>query len=343
VKTGELRALLSMPLYDANLFVSGLSHAQMNALRDDPRRPQFNKVLGGSYPPASTFKMIVAMAGLEAGLIDPAEKILCTGKVNVGNRNFHCWKRRGHGPMDMHNAIKQSCDIFFYEVSQRIGMEKIRNMGERLGLGAIYPLGVGGEARGILPDDAWKQKRLGDGWRTGDTLNASIGQGFVLATPLQLTVMAARLANGNHAVSPFLIIGEDAPKFEALDVNPDHLTLVKEAMHAVCEAVGGTAYRPNGMGIKGAHMAGKTGTGQVRGISTAERASGVLRGKALPWKYRDHSLFVGFAPYDNPRFAASAIVEHGGSGARKAATIVRAMLGEALRIDGYATPAEEAP
>lgn len=335
IHTGELRTLLSMPLYDANKFVSGITQADLDKLYTDPKKPEFNKVLGGTYPPASTFKMVVAMAGLEAGVINPAEQIKCTGHMEVGNRWFHCWERRGHGPVDMHNAIKQSCDTYFYEVSQRMGMDKIRTMGERMGMGEIHPLGIAGQARGILPDTAWKQRRLGEGWRTGDTLNASIGQGFVLATPLQLCVMSARIANGQKAVEPHLVVGDSVPTFENMDINLGHLALIKDAMYAVCEVPGGTAYRPDGMGIAMAKMAGKTGTGQVRGISAVERASGVISNKDLPWKYRDHSLFVGFAPYQAPRFAASCIVEHGKSGAGRAATIVRAMLGRALQSDGF--------
>ena len=335
VNTGELRALLSMPLYDANKFVSGISQADLDKLYTDPKKPEYNKVLSGTYPPASTFKMAVAMAGLEAGVINPAEQIRCKGHTQLGNRRFHCWKRRGHGPVDLHNSIKQSCDIYFYEVAQRIGMEKIRNMSERLGLGQIHPLGIAGQSRGILPDDAWKQKRLGDAWRTGDTFNASIGQGFVLVTPLQLCVMAARIANGQKAVKPHLVIGDRVPEFDTMDINIGHLDLIRDAMYAVCEVPGGTAYRPGGMGIPKAQMAGKTGTGQVRGISAAERASGVVKNRDLPWKYRDHSLFVGYAPYQAPRFAAACIVEHGQSGAGRAATIVRAMLGKALKSDGF--------
>lgn len=341
VQTGELRTLLSMPLYDANKFVSGITQADLDKLYNDPKKPEYNKVLSGTYPPASTFKMIVAMAGLEAGVINPAEQIKCTGHLELGNRRFHCWKRRGHGPVDMHNAIKQSCDIYFYEVAQRIGMEKIRSMGERMGLGQVHPLGIAGQSQGILPDNAWKRKRLGDSWRTGDTLNASIGQGFVLATPLQLCVMMARMANGQKAVEPHLVIDDAVPEFENLDINLGHLNLVRDAMYAVCEVPGGTGYSPDGMGIPKAKMAGKTGTGQVRGISTAERATGVIKSKDLPWKYRDHSLFVGYAPYQAPRFAAACIVEHGVSGSGPAATIVRAMLGRALQSDGFDAAAAE--
>ncbi len=334
VTTGELRTLLSMPTFDGNQFVLGLSNKQFKALDSDPRRPQFNKVIGGGYPPASTFKMSVMLAALEHKIIKPTDKILCTGKVHLGNRDFHCWKRRGHGLMSMHNALKQSCDVYFYEIIQRLGMDKVKPFAEKLGLGQKYQLGLGGQAKGVVPDQQWKQDKLGRAWRTGDALNASIGQGFVLSTPLQLAVMAARIANGENAISPFIVVGGETLTPEPLGINPEHLLFVQKAMHAVCEVPGGTAYKPGGLGISGIEMAGKTGTGQVRGISAAERLTGVLNNKVLPWKLRDHSIFVGYAPYENPRFAACILVEHGGSGAKLAANICRKVLGRALERDG---------
>jgi penicillin-binding protein 2 len=334
VNTGELRTLLSMPTFDGNLFVQGLTNKQFRELDSDPRRPQFNKVIGGGYPPASTFKMSVMLAALEHKVITPKDKIFCTGKVHVGNRDFHCWKRTGHGLMNMQSALQHSCDVYFYEIVQRLGMDKVKPFAEKLGLGQTYQLGLGGQAKGVVPDPKWKQDRLGSKWRTGDSLNAAIGQGFVLSTPLQLAVMAARIANGEKAVSPFIVVGDEVQTPEPLDINPDHLRLVQKAMHAVCEIPGGTAYKPDGLGIPGVEMACKTGTGQVRGISAAERLTGVLNNKVLPWKLRDHSIFVGYAPYDNPRFAACILVEHGGSGAKIAADICRKVLGRALEKDG---------
>lgn len=335
VTTGELRTLLSMPTFDGNLFVSGLSSKQFKKMDTDPRRPQFNKVIGGRYPPASTFKMAVMLAALEHKVIEPEDKIFCMGKVHVGNRDFHCWKsRRGHGLMKMHDALQQSCDVYFYEIIQRLGMDKVRPFAEKLGLGQKYQLGLGGQSKGVVPDPKWKQDKLGSAWRTGDSLNAAIGQGFVLTTPLQLAVMAARIANGKKAVSPFIVVGEEIPEPEMLGINPEHLLLVQTAMHAVCEVPRGTAYKPGGLGIPGVEMAGKTGTGQVRGISAAERRTGVLKNRALPWKLRDHSIFVGYAPYVKPRFAAGVLVEHGGSGAKLAANICRKVLGRALQRDG---------
>jgi len=334
VMTGELRTLLSMPTFDGNLFVSGLTQDDMDRLNNDEKRPQYNKVLSGGYPPASTFKMAVMLAGLESGLINPRDKVYCTQKLRLGNRTFHCWKRGGHGPMDMRDALKNSCDIYFYELSQKIGMDAIAKMGRKLGFGSAFDIGISGVKSGIMPDPAWKQARLGNEWRMGDTLNASIGQGFVLTTPLQLAVMTARLANGRKALTPNLLIGQDLEEPAPLDIDPAHIAFIQDAMWSVCEEPGGTAYRPNGLGIKGLDMAGKTGTGQVRGISATERRSRLRKNEELPWKLRDHSIFTGYAPYDAPRFAVGCVVEHGGSGAKRAASIVRAILQRALERDG---------
>ena len=333
VKTGELRVLLSMPSFDGNLFVSGLTQADMQVLNSDPRRPQFNKVIGGGYPPASTFKMVVMLAALEAG-IDPQTKTLCRGSIELGPRRFHCWKHRGHGQMNMHTALQQSCDIYFYDLIQKIGIDPVKSMGMRLGLGQVFDLGIKGQIRGVLPDERWKKRKINDAWRTGDSLNASIGQGFVLATPLQLAVMAARIANGTKAIMPSLIITKNIPMPGNLGVEEGYIQFVQDAMFSVCERPGGTAYRPGALGIKGVHMAGKTGTGQVRGISAAERKKGVVKNKFLDWKYRDHSVFVGYAPYDSPRFAVCTLVEHGGSGAGLAADFTRKILSKALKDDG---------
>ncbi|GGX60557.1 peptidoglycan glycosyltransferase [Litorimonas cladophorae] len=338
VITGELRTMLSMPTFDANLFVSGLTQADMDQLNNDPKRPQYNKAIAGGYPPASTFKMTVMLAALESGLIDPTDAVFCGGKIRLGNRNFHCWKRQGHGKMDMRDALKHSCDTYFYDISQVIGIEAIANVARRLGLGEKYQIGVGGGISGIVPDAQWKQDRLGTGWRMGDTLNSSIGQGFVLATPLQLAVMTARIANAQTAVMPQLIIGQEMEPFKSLDFDPAHIAYVRDAMWSVTSEPGGTAYRnrpfAEDSGLDGVQMAGKTGTGQVRGISMTERTSGIRHNSKLPWKLRDHSIFVGYAPFDNPKFAVGTIVEHGGSGAKRAADITRAVLGEALRRDG---------
>lgn len=240
----------------------------------------------------------------------------------------------------MREALKRSCDVYFYDLAQTIGIDKIAEMGRRLGLGQSFDIGIPGAKSGIVPDKAWKQAKLGAAWRGGDTFNASIGQGFVLTTPLQLAVMAGRIANGSKALVPNLIIGDNLKELDDLNIDPIYLDFVREAMWAVCEEPGGTAYRPNGLGIEGLEMAGKTGTGQVRGISASERRNRIRQNKELPWKLRDHSVFVGFAPYDTPRFAVACLVEHGGSGAKRAASISRAILGRALERDGMGAASE---
>lgn len=335
VHTGELRVLLSMPSFDANLFVSGLTNAEMKRLNGDPKRPQFNKVIGGTYPPASTFKMAVMLAALEQKIIDPKEQVFCTGKTKLGNRDFHCWERRGHGLMNMHDALQHSCDVYFYEIIQRLGMENVVKVADRLGFGQTFDIHLAGQARGVVPDPAWKQRKLGSAWRMGDALNATIGQGFTLATPLQLAVMCARIANGAKAVQPSLVVQDKLPEFEDLGIDPNHVAFVQNAMRSVCETPGGTAFGIGSLGLAGVEMGGKTGTGQVRGISVAERRSGVLKNRELPWKLRDHKVFVGFAPYAEPRFAAAVYVEHSGAKARRAIEICKNVLGTALRNDGY--------
>jgi len=340
VETGELRALLSMPTFDANKFVGGITQAELDALNNDERRPQYNKSVAGGYPPASTFKMVVMAAALESQQINPASTVRCNGSVRLGRRIFHCWKRGGHGSLDMRGALQQSCDTYFYTIIQQLGMEAVADAGFELGLGQSYDIGVGGQSEGILPTPAWKRARRNQPWTMGDSFNASIGQGFVLANPLHLTVMAARIANGRRRVMPSLTIGDGLPDFEPLGISPRAISFVQDAMYAVTSIPGGTAYRNNPFGIEDngepIKMAGKTGTAQVRGISLAERRSGAY--KELPWKYRDHKLFVGYAPYEQPRYACAAIVEHGGDSPRSAADLVRDTLGEALRRDGYGVP-----
>ena len=333
VETGELRALLSMPTFDANKFVSGLTQTEMDALNNDERRPQYNKAVAGGYPPASTFKMVVMMAALQSRKVNPWKTVWCPGHYRLGRRTFHCWKRGGHGWLNMKDALKHSCDTYFYNIIQEMEMDQLAQIGRELGMGQRYDIGVGGQSEGILPTPDWKQARRNQPWTTGDSLNASIGQGFVLTNPLQLAVMTARLANGRKKVMPSLTIGDSLPTFEDLTLEPRNVAFVQDAMRSVTSDEGGTAYRADHFGF-GVGMAGKTGTGQVKGISLADRRAGIYKNEMLPWKFRDHALFVGYAPYDKPRYACSAIIEHGSSSS-KAAALVRSVLGEALRRDGY--------
>ena len=336
--TGEVLALASAPTFDPNLFVRGISNTEWENLNTDPYRPMANKATQGLYPPGSTYKMIVALAALEAGVLDPEETIRCSGSVEVGDRRFHCWRRGGHGRMNLIESISQSCDVYFYDVAQRVGIEAISDMARRLGCGVRHDLPMSGVTEGLAPTMLWKLQNRGSQWVVGDTLNASIGQGFVLSSPLHLAVMTARLATG-RAVAPSIIrsidgvnqVGGDAPD---LGLDPAWLSLIHRGMWNANNDRRGTAYGSR-VDVEAYVQAGKTGTSQVRNITAAERASGVIRNEDLPWERRDHALFVGFAPYDAPRYAVSVVVEHGGGGAAVAAPIGRDIL---LRAQTGATP-----
>lgn len=332
--TGEILSINSAPSFDPNLFVRGISVADYAELTEDDHRPLATKTVQGTYPPGSTFKMIVALAALEAGVVDGKTTHYCGGKLKVSNRDFHCWKRGGHGHMNLETALRESCDVYFYELALEVGIEKITQMANRLGLGVKHGVPMSAVASGLTPTKAWKARNRGSDWVIGDTVNASIGQGFVLSSPLQLAVMAARLASGK-SVDPILVksingIDQTIPAENVpdLDVNPNHLRMVREAMYAVSNHRKGTAYSQRIIKDE-ARMAGKTGTSQVRNITAAERRAGVIRNEDLPWERRDHGLFVSFAPYNNPRIATAVVVEHGG-GSSAATPIARDITLQAL-------------
>lgn len=321
--TGDVLAMVSMPAYDPNIFSRRVPSSLWRALQADDHTPLLNKSAMGLYPPGSTFKMVTTLAALNAG-IDPDEAVSCSGAYRLGNNTWHCHARRGHGGVNMRRALPLSCDTYFYAMGRRVGIDAIAAMARRLGLGQEYPLPLPGQADGIVPDKAWKQKRYGKDWREGETLNASIGQGYVLTNPLQLAVMTARLASG-RAVMPRLFHAGPAPQFASLGIPEAHLAVVREGMVGVVNAGYGTA-RAARSPIPDVTIAGKTGTAQVRRISALERRRGVIRNEALPWKYRDHALFVAFAPAESPRYAVSVILEHGIAGGRFAAPIARDVL-----------------
>lgn len=332
-ENGDLLALGSTPAFDPNKFVRGISVADYAALTENKYRPLANKTVQGLYPPGSTFKMVTALAALEEGLISPEEKIFCGGYIELGKRRFHCWRRSGHGKMDLHNSIKQSCDVYYYDIAERVGIEKISAMARRLGLGVRHDLPLSAVNPGLAPTKAWKRTNRGADWLIGDTLNSGIGQGFVLASPLQLAVMSARIASG-RAIAPRLIKSVEAvenpiPEFPPLGIDPQNLAAIHSAMAAVSNEQRGTAYRSRII-EDGMALAGKTGTSQVRNITAAERAAGVTRNEDLPWERRDHALFVAFAPHDAPKIAVSVVVEHGGGGSVAAAPIARDIVLQAL-------------
>ena len=299
--TGDLLALVSMPSFDPNSFSDGISNNEWNMLSEDDHVPLRNKTLKGLYPPGSTVKPMVAMAFLEAGL-KPEESVFCGGGLRVGNRVFRCWKRGGHGTVDMAKGIYQSCDVYFYHFAQRVGMTKIAEMARKLGMGQEFPLPVTSQFYGTVPDPAWKLRKYKQEWQTYDTVNATIGQGYVLANPLQLAVMSARLAMGTKLM-PKLLLDKKRAAPQSLNFDPEHIAYVREAMKDVVNGPG-TAGRAR-LPIPDVQLAGKTGTAQVVGLNFGD-------GKNVSWKYRDHGLFICFAPFDNPRFACSVVIEHGG-------------------------------
>ena len=331
VQTGDLLALASYPTFDPNLFVTGISYDDYAAYRDDEFRPLHNKWANGLYPPGSTFKMMVALTGLHHGLITPAEQIYCNGQYRIGNRIFHDWKRGGHGHVDMNKSLAQSCDVYYYELARRCGIDRIAEMCRRFGLGVEHEIDFPSLKPGLIPTREWKKRVKDDGWRPGDTLNAGIGQGYVLASPFELSLMTARIATGN-GLKPRLVRARNGEPVRAsnapdLGVSAEHLEVVRRGMFNVVQ--GGTAYRSR-IADRANLMAGKTGTSQVRNISKAERARGVTRNDQLPWERRDHALFVCYAPYENPKYAVSVIVEHGGGGSAVAAPIARDIMIRAL-------------
>ncbi|MEL6838376.1 MAG: penicillin-binding protein 2 [Pseudomonadota bacterium] len=329
LENGDLRAVASAPAFDPNLFVRGISTTDWKALNEDKYRPLAAKAVQGTYPPGSTFKMVTLLAAMEEGLVAPDETVYCPGFTDVFNIRFHCWKRGGHGNMNLHESLKQSCDCYYYEIAQRVGIDKMAEMARKLGLGIRHDLPLSAVAQGLAPDKKWKAEVRGEDWRIGDTVNASIGQGYVLSSPLQLAVMMARLATG-RVVTPRLIklidgVEQPSGLGESLELNENTLRRMRASMNDVCNHRRGTAY--GSRIVDEAHkMAGKTGTSQVRRITPEERAAGVTKNEDLPWERRDHGLFVGYAPYDNPRYACAVVVEHGGSGSRSAAPIARDIL-----------------
>jgi penicillin-binding protein 2 len=326
VENGDLRAIVSTPGFDPNLFVRGISVADYATLRDNERRPLASKAVQDAYPPGSTFKMISALAGLESGLIEANETVYCPGYMEISNRKFNCWKRAGHGSMDLIDSLRESCDVYYYDLALKVGIENISDMARRLGLGQRHDLPMSAISEGLTPTKDWKLINRDADWVVGDTANAAIGQGYVLASPLQLAVMTARLATG-RTVTPRLVRrvgGVEQPDGagDPLGISDENLRLIRRGMYAVVNTQkGGTAYSSR-IVAEGMQMAGKTGTAQVR--------SAVVDNAEVPWEQRDHALFVAFAPYDKPKYAVAVVVEHGGGGSAAAAPIARDIMLQAL-------------
>jgi penicillin-binding protein 2 len=341
--SGDVLALVSSPGFDPTVFSTGLTPALWQELSTDPRNPLTDKAISGVYPPGSTFKPMVALAALEAGAITPDSAFTCPGYLELGDATFHCWLKVGHGTLHLRDAIKKSCDVFFYETSRRAGIDRIAAMARRFGFGAPLGLDIPGERGGLIPTRDWKLATTGTSWQPGETLISGIGQGSVLATPLQVATMAARLITG-RAIVPHLLREERLPPggdqrlpgFPALGIDPRHLALVLDGMSAVVNEQGGTAYAAR-ITDPALAMGGKSGTSQVRRITEYERDHGLRKITEIPWKERDHALFVAFAPVGAPRYICAVVIEHGGltggGGSAAAAPICRDVLIEVQRRD----------
>lgn len=325
VKTGEILAYASSPTFDPNNFVEGVSKEYWKQVNEDPRKPLSNKPISALYPPGSTFKLMVALAALESGF-NPATKVHCNGSYRLGRRAFHCWKEGGHGTLDLMGGIMNSCNTYFFTVATQIGYEKFTEMAKRFGYGEKLDISLYGSKAGVVPDDEWKRRVLKQPWVGGDTLNTAIGQGNVLATPLQMAVITSRIANGGVPIKPYLVRNHNIYKqFDALKGEPlakaSHLKFIKEGMYRVMNEPGGTAYGKR-IPFKGFEMSGKTGTSQVISKREKEMTKAEIDASA------NHALFVGFVPSHNPRYAISVVVEHGKSGSMAAAPIAHDVMME---------------
>ncbi|HSH99994.1 MAG TPA: penicillin-binding protein 2 [Reyranella sp.] len=350
VITGDVLVMMSTPGFDPNTFARGITQAEWRQLLDSPERPLNNKSIGGIYPPGSTYKMVTALAALESRAIEPWTVLPCLGFLKLGDIKFHCWLKGGHGGLSVQGAIAASCDCFFYEASRRAGVDKMGEVAAKLGFGRQSELGLPGESAGNQPSRAWKQEKYSVPWQQGDSFNLGIGQGYMTATPLQLAIMTARIANGGYEVQPNLLLAKATPREElappstldrpsapSLRFNQHFLNLVRQGMSDVVNTGMGTAnfLRNDAKGRPlepQFRFAGKTGTAQVKRITERERDMGITQA-SLPWHLRHHALFVCYGPVDSPRYACAVIVEHGMAGGATAGPIGRDVLVETMKRD----------
>ena len=338
IYTGDIIAMYSSPSYDPNKFLFGISNDDWALIRNNPLKPLVNKTLSGLYSPGSTIKPIVALSALENKIVSPSFKVKCTGKMELYGQTFHCWKEKGHGFVSLKNAMKQSCDTYFYEVARLLGVDRLNVTAEKFGLGKKV-LGdyFDFEKSGLFPNTKWKKNNLGKGWVLGETLITGIGQGYTQTTPLQLCLMTAQIANGGYSIKPRIIVDNNPMSLEEIKRklkeetlhtqekklfnDPRNIKIVQEAMFSSTNELYGTSYKSRIDDPK-YQFAGKTGTAQVKRISMRERELD-LKIEQIPYKDRDHALYIAYGPYTNPRYALSIIVEHGGSGSRTAAPIAK--------------------
>ena len=317
---GNILSMSSTPSFDSNFIIKKPNNDYWNELLKNSLSPLTDRSVQGLYAPGSTFKMIVAIAALKNNAANFKNKYDCKGKIEFGDRLFHCWKTRGHGRMDIVKALQESCDVFFYELAIKVGIDKIAKVAKDFGLGQIYPAKIANQKIGIIPSKKWKKENLNEKWYGGETLIAAIGQGYVLSTPLQLAVMTARIASGGRKINPSIIKNEEIKNFAIMKEYKNEIKIIQKAMFKVVNESKGTANKSKSNDFA---YSGKTGTSQVKKITLAERESDDFRNIEIDWKNRDHALFVGYAPSDNPQYAISVVIEHGGSGASTAAPIAK--------------------
>ena len=328
IQSGEIISMVSTPSFNPNLIIKKPNLDYWKTLINNPLSPLINRCIEGLYSPGSTFKMIVALAGLKHKKINSDHTEFCEGKIEFGDRLYHCWKKKGHGRMNVESAIKESCDVFFYELSKKIGINKIAEEAKEFGLGKLYQIGFENEKKGIVPSKKWKKEKYNENWYTGETLNTAIGQGYALSTPLQLAVMIARIASNGKKIEPTLFIQKKQKKFDQIQNISKHIALIKRALFKVVNEQKGTANYSlvNAQLLKKNDkffFSGKTGTSQVKKITSLEREDENFKKKEIKWEDRDHSLFVGYMPSESPKYAISVVIEHGGSGAAVAAPIAK--------------------
>jgi penicillin-binding protein 2 len=326
---GEVLAAASSPFFDPNIFVGGIDEATWREIVSTKKFVLQDRVVSGVYPPGSVFKIVIALAGLEEGLIDPKEKVFCNGHHYVGRREYRCWRKHGHGMINLHRAIVESCDVYFYTMGQRLGVEKIAHYAKKFGLGKETGIGLGNEKEGLIPTNEWKLKTWGIPWQAGETVCMAIGQSFVLVTPIQMAVLVSALFNGGNLYEPKVTLFAEKPgsgksqEFEPkltgkIEIKAEHMELVREALIGVVNESGGTGFRAR---LKGTAVAGKTGTAQVVSIKKDSDKSA-----EVPESLRDHAWFVAVAPAHDPKIAVSVVIEHGGHGGRAAAPIAREII-----------------
>ena len=338
IYTGDIIAMYSSPSYDPNLFLFGISQDEWQLIRNNPLKPLINKTLSGLYSPGSTIKPLVALSALENNIVKPNFKVRCTGKIELYGQTFHCWKKKGHGLVSLNNAMKQSCDTYFYEIARLLGVDRLKITAEKFGLGQkVLGEYFENEKQGLFPNTIWKKNNLGKGWVLGETLITGIGQGYIQTTPLQLCLMTAQIANGGYAIKPKILVDNKPLTIEQakqsmeeqnlnnintkLFKDPKNIKIIQKAMFSSTNEIYGTSFKSRIDNPK-YQFAGKTGTAQVKRISKRERELD-LEIEQIPYNDRDHALYIAYGPYVNPRYALSIIVEHGGSGSRAAAPMAK--------------------